>query len=198
MSVCAVDGCDSKSRANGLCNKHLMRMRNTGTTDPGSKARGPIEDRFGKLFEKRKPNDCWLWRGDVNHNGYGRIAVGAKSEGSVLAHRVAWEIANGPMPKGIWVVMHKCDTPACVNPAHLKLGTQTDNLADMRAKNRGYRGFDVQPIRGEDHHDCRFTEADVMLIRAAKGGLKALADRYGVNRTSIIKIRSRKTWKHID
>lgn len=197
MAVCSVDGCGSKSRANGLCNKHLMRMRLTGTTDPGNRAEAPIQERLGRHFKKLGPNDCWLWLSTTNANGYGLIAAGRKGEGQLLAHRVAWEIANGPMPKGTWVVMHMCDMPACVNPAHLKLGTQTDNLRDMRSKHRDHEGFAIEPIRGEAHHCANFTEADVRAIRASTESSTVIAERYGVHRTSIIKIRSRKTWKHV-
>lgn len=197
MAMCSVDGCESKSRANGLCNKHLMRWRLTGTTNAGGKGHAPIQERLGRHFVKGPVDECWLWKSTTNKHGYGLIAVGGKGEGQLLAHRVAWEIANGPIPKGTWVVMHTCDTPTCVNPAHLKLGTQSDNLLDMRAKRRGHDGFAVDPIRGEAHHDARFTEDDVRAIRASSESSTVIAERYGVHRTSIIKIRSRKTWKHV-
>jgi hypothetical protein len=98
------------------------------------------------------------------------------------------------MPKGDWVVMHTCDIPACVNPRHLVRGTQSENVKDMQAKLRHV----VHLINGESHHSARFTEQQVRDIRASSLGSRQLAEQYGVNIASIQKIRSRKTWKHIE
>lgn len=75
---------------------------------------------------------CWLWRGSIDEFGYGRFYV-VKNEWST--HRFAWRITRGEIATGL-VVMHACDNPPCVNPAHLSLGTQADNLRDMDAKGR--------------------------------------------------------------
>lgn len=92
-----------------------------------------------------EPNSgCHLWTGTVCKHGYGRIY--RKGASPVLVHRVAWERVHGPIPAGL-KVCHRCDTPSCVNPDHLFLGTQRDNLRDMYAKGRG-RPFGV-PFSGE-------------------------------------------------
>lgn len=75
---------------------------------------------------------CWLWLGWVNAKGYGRMYARGTNVG---AHRFAWSAVNGSIPAGLYVC-HKCDTPSCVNPAHLFLGTPTDNNHDMVAKKR--------------------------------------------------------------
>lgn len=89
----------------------------------------PVLDRYIP-----EPNTgCWLWCGTLNQNGYGKIL--RRVHGEVSAHRLFWTAHRGPIPDGLWV-LHRCDTPACVNPAHLFLGTIQDNTYDMIAKGR--------------------------------------------------------------
>lgn len=91
----------------------------------------PVKIRF---FEKvKKTNACWLWTGCIHRQGYGEINVNGKS---VLAHRVSWEIHNGAIPPNM-KILHHCDIPPCVNPRHLFLGTQKDNMIDCFRKGRG-------------------------------------------------------------
>jgi hypothetical protein len=92
----------------------------------------PLAERFWEKVDKS--GECWLWTGALASNGYGRITpVTGVSAG---AHRVSYELHNGPIPKGM-MVMHSCDVPSCVNPDHLSLGTAKDNMADMWTKGRG-------------------------------------------------------------
>ncbi len=82
---------------------------------------------------------CWLWTASVNHAGYGRVGLEDSREVD-LAHRASWRAFRGQIPKGLYV-LHRCDTPACINPFHLWLGTQLDNVRDMIAKGRdNFRG----------------------------------------------------------
>lgn len=95
-------------------------------------------DRFDEMTMPEPNTGCVFWLGTEDSHGYGQMWNGVKL---VKAHRVAWERANGRIPKGTghhgFVVMHRCDMRLCVNPDHLMLGTQADNLSDMRRKGRG-------------------------------------------------------------
>lgn len=85
-----------------------------------------------KAKTKRFAGGCIGWTAAKNNKGYGRILVG---KGAKLAHRVSWQLANGDIPKGKFV-LHRCDNPICVNVKHLFLGTQKDNIEDMVRKGR--------------------------------------------------------------
>lgn len=146
------------------------------------------EERFWSKVDKS--GNCWLWQGYRRRsNGYGTLTV--RPRGTLLAHRIAWEVTSGPIPAGLYVC-HHCDTPACVNPAHLFLGTQQDNMTDMRRKGRG--------ARGEQNNSGKLTPDDVRAIRRAAPAttLDALGKQYGVTRGAIWHIVHRRTWRHID
>lgn len=95
-----------------------------------------IASRFWPKVAVRGTDECWLWTGSLTTSGgYGQIAR-TRAEGPARANRISWEMANGrPVPEGL-IVLHDCDTPACVNPAHLRLGTQDENCKDMSRKGR--------------------------------------------------------------
>ncbi len=101
--------------------------------------RRSLADRFWEKVHKCDPSECWLWRAGLSTQGYGRMSSPGKSGPVLMAHRVSYEFANGPIPPGLWV-LHRCDVPRCVNPAHLFLGTVADNNADKVAKGRHPRG----------------------------------------------------------
>src|SRR5687768_198156 len=92
-----------------------------------------IEERFEAKV--RRTGSCWLWTCPPDRCGYGFFRVGRKKW---RAHRVAYELYVGPIPRGL-LVLHRCDVPACVNPQHLFLGTDADNGADKKAKGRAPR-----------------------------------------------------------
>ena len=92
-----------------------------------------LSARFWPKVDKAGPDDCWEWNASRQGTGaYGRIGVNGKVE---LAHRISYELMHGPIPDGLFV-MHRCDNPPCVNPAHLSLGTRRDNMEDSMDKNR--------------------------------------------------------------
>ena len=92
----------------------------------------PVSDRFWGNVYPGQADDCWEWHGTLRADGYGQIRIGASN---VLAHRLAWQLAVGPIPDDL-CVLHRCDNPPCVNPDHLWLGTHADNMHDMFAKGR--------------------------------------------------------------
>ena len=137
-----------------------------------------------KFWTKVEKGDaCWLWRGCVSKFGHGVVTFRQKS---FYAHRVSWEIANGAIPKGM-CVLHRCDVPACVNPAHLWLGTKTDNARDRDQK-------------GRHRPPNKLIPEQVLLIRAlAKQGIKrrTLAAQFSVCEGTINAAVYRKTWAHL-
>jgi len=97
----------------------------------------PITERFWEKVDKRDPDQCWPWKGGHTATGRGVLrASPIHGKEKIVATHVSWELHYGPMPDGVYV-LHKCDNPACVNPAHLWLGTQSDNMTDMYSKGRG-------------------------------------------------------------
>jgi hypothetical protein len=138
--------------------------------------------------------ECWPWLRAKYRNGYGQYGHGGGR--NELAHRLAFRIFNGPIPPGM-DVCHTCDVRACVNPAHLFLGTRADNLRDAARKNRLSR---THQKRGSAHPAAKLTEADIPVIRAriATGEAKRwVAADYGVSDCLIGLIARRRAWRHV-
>lgn len=132
--TCEIDGCNDKHKCKGLCAKHYKRLRTKGTFD--IQIFPDFANRFWSKVDKTET--CWLWIGGKDNGGYGTIAYKGRTQ---KAHRVSWEIALGAIPEDL-MVLHTCDVRNCVNPQHLFLGTQTDNMRDMVSKGR-WNGADV-------------------------------------------------------
>jgi hypothetical protein len=94
-----------------------------------------LEERFWTRVSWGPADRCWPWTGAGRGNGYGHVHRSGRGATTTLAHRLSWEIHHGPIPEGLFV-LHRCDNPRCVNPAHLFLGTQKTNIHDMIGKGR--------------------------------------------------------------
>ena len=160
----------------------------------------PTFDRFWRFVHAGKP--CWLWMGSRNKDGYGHIGV-SRTRRSALAHRVSWEIHFGPIPVG-QQVLHTCDNPPCVYPGHLFLGTQLDNIADMKSKGRR-KGIYTAPVdysfrKGERNPAHKLTREQVHEIRLAfEAGTskRSIAALYDISRPTVTAIVRGETWNDV-
>jgi hypothetical protein len=178
-----------------------------------------LEERFWSKVDKS--GDCWVWTDHKTAQGDGRIHVGPSMK---RAHRIAYELAIGQIPQGMYVC-HHCDNKSCVNPEHLFLGTHQDNMTDMMNKGRhvapsgarnGARlhpescprgdkhGFHNHPeawLRGEASKRAKLTAIDVLAIRSLyqSGGWthRTLAQRFNINKGHVHRIIIREVWRHI-
>lgn len=133
-----------------------------------------------------KTDGCWLWTGWALNSGYGEHGRARR----MLAHRYSYALANGPIPKG-QLVLHKCDTPLCVRPDHLFLGTDADNMRDRWTKGRKPYKFTAERIRA-----IRAEFAGIK-GRCPQGFQKRIAEKYKTADRWIWAIRTGRAWSHI-
>jgi hypothetical protein len=152
----------------------------------------PLAVRFAQKFVRGGDADCWLWTGAIsahkrkrNHR-QGHII--ADDGSTLISSRAAWLIFKGEIPAGSHV-LHTCDNPICVNPHHLFLGTNTDNIADRMAKGRS--------TIGEKDGFAKLTTEQVIAISSAVGPVAQIARQYGIGRTQVYRIRRKETWAHL-
>lgn len=144
----------------------------------------PLLERFMEKVEKHF-NGCWYWTAFRNPKGYGMFKVNGRHIG---AHRISYEIFVGEIPKGL-LCLHRCDNPPCVNPKHLFIGTNQDNMDDMKEKGRGHAG--------DKSWRSKLTWEKVRNIRRGyRGGVRMadLARENNVNPSCIEKIVNNRRW----
>lgn len=182
IKVCSV--CSGKHFARGFCYKHYNANRKNFTKSLYT-GHLSIAERLELLSEKITESGCQIWTYGVNKAGYGRLGVDNKV---FLAHRLSYELAYGEIPKGM-LVCHKCDTPACINPTHLFLGTNNDNMQDKVKKGR--------QLRGEKSPVSILTDEQVIAIRLDKRKQSDIAKDYGVSKSQIGLIHRNEQWTHL-
>ena len=158
--------------------------------------RKPAEELFWSKVDR--PGSCWLWTAAVDKDGYGKFQVtlprgdtppGEKTPQRYLrAHHFAWELSHERVPAGA-LLMHSCDTPARVNPAHLSIGTPKKNYEDSAAKDRN--------TRGERNANAKVTAADVREIRSSRRPVRELAERHNIGKGTVYAIRRGRIWRHV-
>jgi hypothetical protein len=149
-----------------------------------------VKERFDSKWMPEPYSGCWIWIGSARNvrpskRVYGEFVYERKH---CLAHRVSWILFKGDIPSNI-NVLHRCDTTLCVNPNHLFLGTQIDNIADRVLKRRS--------AIGERHGNAKLTEREVLLIKSEIGSCRKIAARYGIGPTQVLGIKNGRTWRHL-
>jgi hypothetical protein len=149
----------------------------------------PLESRFWKKVQKG--TDCWNWLAHTNNKGYGTFGL---NRTMVLAHRLSYELENGPIPKEM-CVLHKCDNPRCVKPSHLWLGSKEANNTDMIRKGRDRKAVGMGVANSKLTDDTVRKVRD--LYKTGKYTWRSLAKRFGMSHTPIGKIIREETWRHV-
>lgn len=129
-------------------------------------------DRFLEKVAVDRADQCWLWTGCANAEGYGRFVLRGRVEN---AHRAAWLMQRGLIERGL-VVRHKCDNPKCVNLNHLEIGTHADNAADKVRRKRTKRLVSPEAV---------------LAIRAAQGTYRTIGERFGVSASYVCIIKNK-------
>ncbi len=151
--------------------------------------------RFWSKVDRHEVEGCWIWQGAIalpnkcgqRYGCFGLCQNGKKT--TWRAHRFAWMLCNGEIPDDM-VIMYSCDVPLCVNPNHLKAATQAQNVADRDAKGR--------TARGENHGASKLTDMQAKFIKRSSKPTQALANRFGVHYTTVMKIKQGVNWAHVE
>ena len=187
-SECTIDGCARGQYAHTWCTLHYDRWFRNGDPEVVLRKMGTdIRERFNSFVTITETSECIEWPEHARAYGYGHFTFGNKPQ---RAHRVSYEMHNGPLSSGA-VVRHKCDNPPCVNPRHLDQGSRGDNNRDRSERGRS--------ARGENGSNAKLKDAEVIEIRESQGIISGsvLADKYGVSRSTISSIFKRRNWSHL-
>lgn len=153
-----------------------------------------LNDRFWTKVDKANPSGCWIWMAHKNNKGYGQFRPGGTAP-KVLAHRLSYEAFYGPIKKG-QLILHSCDNPSCVNPAHLRAGTARENVADMDKRNRRK----TTPMKGSLNANSLLSDAIVITARQmyVDGcSIDQIAKHFNFSHVCISDAVYGKSWVHV-
>lgn len=183
MRTCKVEGCERTVYGHGFCSMHWKRWWKHG--DPLIREiRKSPQERFEQFIMPVPEAGCFIWMGNGDRYGNFHVSPGNR----IKAHRFSYELYIGPIPAGL-DVCHKCDTPLCVNPRHLFLGTRQDNMQDCVKKGR--------TARGEKVPHSKLTQPQIIAIRNDVRRHHLIAQDYGMVRSTISAIKKRIIWTHV-
>lgn len=152
-------------------------------------------ERFEEKYIPEPNSGCWLWTARACGTGYGEIYVEGKIK---RAHRVAYELHKSSIPEdkatahGV-CVLHRCDTPLCVNPDHLFLGTNADNMADKAKKGRAV----TNKFAGETNGQSKLTESQAKAVYEHEGTRLEISEKFGISISQVARIKTKQRWAHI-
>jgi hypothetical protein len=185
--ICSIPDCGNRAKyrqIGTLCPMHYARKRRHGTTDaPPERKRDRVHIPWLLSAISAPSDDCLEWPGRLNSYGYGIFRIKRQYH---YAHRYACEHAHGP-PIGR-LALHSCDNPACVNPKHLRWGTDADNVRDAEMRNR--------ICRGAKKPSAKLTEQQARAIFLSRDPIAKISASYGIGQSTVSKIRARKKWRH--
>lgn len=197
--TCSAKDCDRIIHGRSTyCLMHRKRLARHGDANYVNQKHivGTLQERFDAKYRICADTKCWIWTGGKNKSGYGTMAP---TEFGTLAHRISYGLHVGPIPEGEGAhgtcVCHKCDNAACVNPDHLFLGSNAENMLDRDSKGRH------RPLRGSANGHSRLAEAEVQEIRQLlNAGIRQadIAERFGVSQATISDIKLRRIWSHVE
>jgi len=197
---CLIEHCPRRHKSRGYCDAHYFQWRTKG--DPLALSRSenfPFKsidaEGFIPYFWRAcgvmaNPDKCWVWQRGCSKAGYGQLKIGGAR---YLAHRLAWQLANGREPRKGMEILHSCDKPPCCNPNHLREGTHADNMGEALERGR----LEV----GSARYNTHLTEDDVKEIRQrlANGAVgQRIAEQYQLSPAAVSSIKHRTRWKHVE
>lgn len=147
--------------------------------------RVPLFEKIEKFTIRIPESGCWIWMSTIEKSGYGRVCAGKKP---FFAHRVSYEQKYGVIPNGM-MALHHCDVRCCVNPDHIFIGTQKDNMTDKVRKNRQAKGI--------NHGNAKLTEDQVREIKYSSETSIKLAAKFNYSASMIREIKNGNLWKHL-
>ena len=146
----------------------------------------PLSSKIAENSLRIPESGCWIWMSTIEKSGYGRVCAGKKP---FFAHRVSYELKYGEIPQGM-MALHHCDVRCCVNPDHIFVGTQQDNMTDKVRKNRQAKGC--------RHGNAKLTEDQAREIKFSSEVSTKLAAKFGYSASMIREIKNGNLWKHLE